>query len=298
MITKQFSIIFSSDPRSGASQISTNPINAGSVFSVVLNNPISIPKEAKSAELLVTKFTGWWTILNITQDFNDTFQFSFTSSSPHYNNGNKYIIKVPQGIYSLPSLANAINLQMASLFPSLPANPITFNADQSTQRVIVVFNIAYMQIEFNIASTMRYLLGFYGDSSSIQVAVSQDIVPNPATFPNGSTVNLVVYANQVANFNTIDSLLVNCAELSGGIGIPTNGRNYNTIANPIINAPVGSQIIYSPVFPDVINIDHLIGRNLTNLTFSLTDQNANPVNTNSEIFSVNCLFRYYLPITD
>ena len=203
---------------------------------------------------------------------------------------------MPQGIYSLPTLANAINLQIVNLYPALPANPITFNADQSTQRVILLFNLAFMQVVFNLSGTMRNLMGFTGTTSQVNIhAVSQDIVPD-ASFPNGSTVGLSVYGNNVANFNTINSLLINCPELACGIGIPTNGQNYNTICNPTINVPVGSQILYAPVFPDVIDISHLIGRSLTNLSFSLTDQNARPVNTNGETYSFNCLFRYFIPM--
>ena len=90
MITKQFSIIFSSDPLSGASNISTSDVNAGSIFTTTLNNPISIPKEAKSAELMVSRANVWWTILNVVKGVNDTFVFRFTAQSPFYNAGNVY----------------------------------------------------------------------------------------------------------------------------------------------------------------------------------------------------------------
>ncbi len=112
---------------------------------------MALPQSAANVEAPPMVLIKFATISNITQDliFNDTFQFSsVTASSPHHNGDNAHALKVPQGIYCLPSLANAINLQMASLFPSLPANPITFKDDQSKQRVIVVINIAFMQIEY------------------------------------------------------------------------------------------------------------------------------------------------------
>ena len=100
-------------------------------------------------------------------------------------------------------------------------------------------------------------------------------------------------ANQVANFNIINSLLVNCPELSQG-GIPINSSQYNTISNPKITVPVGSQIVYQPYNPPILNVDFLIGKKISNLNFSLTDQSNNPVNTNGEQWSVNITFRYTL----
>ncbi len=76
-IMKEFSMTFSSDPLNGAVNISSAPNNAGSSFQVVLNQPLSIPKDAKSAELAVTTFYGWWTILNLS--INLMIRFNFRS---------------------------------------------------------------------------------------------------------------------------------------------------------------------------------------------------------------------------
>jgi hypothetical protein len=199
-IPKEFSLIFSSDPVNGASNLSTGPNNAGSSFQVVLSQPLFIPKEAISAELRVTTFIGWWTILNIIYQFNDMFQFQILSGSSM----GLYSVEVPPGIYSLNSLASAINIQLMNAYPTLPPNPLTFSADQSTQRVIIIFNIAACQVDFSITNSMRNIMGFDGLTSSIQILpqVNQDIIPDIVLFPGGSFVNQSVYANSTAKFNT------------------------------------------------------------------------------------------------
>ena len=108
-----------------------------------------------------------------------------------------------------------------------------------------------------------------------------------------SFVNQSVIANTQAKFNIINSLLVNCAELSGG-GIPVNTGSFNTIASIPITTPVGSQIVYTPFLPPVINVDFLIGKKISNLNFSLTNESNQPINCNGEKWQITVIFKYYL----
>ena len=129
-ITRQFSMLFSSDPVSGAINISNSTIDAGSRFTLNLPYPISIPVMAKSCELFATEFLGWWTMLNIFQGVNDTFVFSIS--------GQTFTCVIPAGIYNLANLASAINRAYSNLTspaPTLPF-PINFLSDDSTQRVV------------------------------------------------------------------------------------------------------------------------------------------------------------------
>jgi hypothetical protein len=148
--------------------------------------------------------------LEFVYQFNDTFQFQILSGA----NAGTYSVEVPAGIYSLNTLANAINIQLLNEYPALPPNPLTFTADQSTQRVIIVFNIANCQVDFSIQYSMRDLLGYTGTASALEVLpqVNQDVIPDPGLFPSGSFVNQAVYANNTANFNTVNYLLVNSPE--------------------------------------------------------------------------------------
>ena len=98
-------------------------------------------------------------------------------------------------------------------------------------------------------------------------------------------INQAVYANQVANFNVIDSLLINCPQLAI-VGIATNGVSRSTICNPTITVPVGQQNVFTPILPPYVDASHLIGQRITNLTFTMTDQDGNPINTNGESWSV------------
>ena len=291
-VEKQFTITFSSDTANGATNVSASPNNAGSAFQVVLSNPIAIPKDAKSAELAVSTFYGYWTIQNIKYNENDMFKFVINAGSV---DAGIYEVQVPAGIYSLPSLSNAIYRQLFNKYPALPVsfNPITFASDESTQRVVIIFNQDGVQVDFTIANSMRYIMGFYGDTTSLQVFVpsenNQDTVPYNSFSVSGQSV----YANQVANFNTILFLLANSPEL-GKNGIATNGNQYNTLSvNPIL-VKVGSQIVNQYVLPQPVDISYLIGQKLTNLSFQLTDQKNRPVNTGGETWSIVCTFKYYI----
>jgi hypothetical protein len=292
-IMRQFSMVFSSDPATGAINISNSSLDAGSRFSVNLPYPISIPVHAKACELHVSEFLGWWTMLNIFLNINDTFIL--------YISGQQYKCIIPPGIYNLSNLSAAIARSYSNIITDPSANPptvaptipfpITFLSDDSTQRVILLFTIANVYVDFTVSRSMRNILGFYG-SNNVYVkngADPQDFVPaNQASFINQSII-----ANQVAQFNIINSLLINCAELSQG-GIPTNTTSLNSIANPKIQTPVGSQIIYEPYNPPTVNADFLIGKKISNLNFSLTDQSGNPVNTNGEMWSCNVSFKYWI----
>ena len=106
-------------------------------------------------------------------------------------------------------------------------------------------------------------------------------------------MNQAVYANQIANFNVIDSLLINSSQL-GASGIATNGNNYYSICNPTITVRVGQQNVYTTTLPAIVDASHLIGKTISNLDFSLTDQRGRPVNTNGEVYSFMVTYQYTL----
>ena len=191
----------------------------------------------------------------------------------------------------MSNLSSAISRAYSNIqpTPTIPF-PIQFLSDDSTQRVVILFIVAGVQVDFTQPQNMRNLLGYFGTNNIYQKAGAdpQDLVPT-----NPSFINQSIIANQVARFNTINSLLVNCPELSQG-GIPINTGSFNTIANVKIGVPPGSQIVYAPFHPPIVNCDFLIGKKVSSLNFSLTDQSNNPVNTNSETYSLNATFKYYL----
>ena len=292
-ITRQFSMVFSSDTTTGAYNVSAGNLNAGSEFSVNLPQPISIPVKAKSCEISVSEFIGWWTMYNIFQDVNDTFKFTMPISGIN----TIYTLVIPPGIYDLSTLGNAIarGYYNQSPAPILGSFPLQFLSDVSTQRVVIAFIIDGVSVDFTVEHNMRNILGFYGSSSvwSAYGQYNQDIIPDPAIYPDGSTIGLSVYANQIASFNRINSLLVNCSQL-GASGIPVNSSAFYTISNPKIQVPVGSQIVYTPFNPPIVNADHLIGRSISNLIFTLTDQSGRAVNTSGDTWSINVNFKYVL----
>ena len=68
-------------------------------------------------------------------------------------------------------------------------------------------------------------------------------------------------------------------------GIPVNNTSIGTIANVLIDVKPGSQINYTPVISTKADASELIGKSKNYLSFRLTDQNRNIVNTNGEYYS-------------
>lgn len=262
--THEIPIIVSSDVAEGAQNKSAD----GSSFEVNLEDPIRIPTNASSVDIIVQEATIWWVIPNIITGVNDTFYIEHLTIP--------YVAVLPQGLYDLSCLQSATEREVVAA--GAPAGLFNFIPDQATQKVVLQINQAGTQIDFTPADTFRDILGF--DSQLVPVA------PSVGFFAQ--------VADNTAAFNTIDFFLIHSDIVPRGIRL--NNTYSQTIAQVLIDTPPGSQIVSRPFNPPPSPAWDLIGAIRKRVKFWLTDNNNNLVNTNNENWSARLLIKYTVPV--
>jgi hypothetical protein len=255
-------LIFSSDVSLGALNVSSD----GSQFSVQLDKSISVPKNAKNVTLEVDSAAIWWTVLNIESGVNDHLRV-FAGAT--WND-----IYIPQGLYDLNSLETALEKAVINL--GLASDLFVIEGDSATQKVVIGFKTAGLQIDFTVTDSPRILLGY-----------NSQFLPSSVT-----TFEEHIYAESVGGFSNITNFLIHSN--IAGQGIPINGIYNSTIAEVKIDAPAGSLINHEPFNPIKIPMNTLAGRNINALRFWLTSQSNKAVNTNGEVWSVRISIKYIL----
>ena len=268
LLKKQFSFFLSSDPESGATNVAAD----GSSFQVNLNSPIMIPPNAVSAELSVIQANVWNDSANISATFENNV-FNFTTN--HSGVPVEYNYVIPDGLYSL----SALNSYLATQFVNsgLPANLITITGDSATQKTILTFLIAGDFCDFTVADSVREILGF--DSR---------VAPNAPQVAGWNE-----FSDDPAQFNRTNSYLIESDIVSEGI--PVNTFNQGIIASVPIDVAPGSQIVYQPRTPLVVDATELIGSTKQQIQVRLLNQSLEQAPTN-EIFSVVINMVYNIPV--
>ncbi len=262
-------LLFNSDPRNGAENISAD----GGSFSVTLETPISIPRDAHNCYLTVQEATAWWTIFNVEEGVNDRIEVT-------YDDGFIVVVHtltLEAGLYDLDHLNAEISREMVAV--SLPDDLFTLVPDSAAQKTVIQFNYSGIRLDLTIPRNFAYLLGF--DERLVPLA-------GPTTgvqYDKGDTT---------ANFNTLDYLTITSDLVSRGL--PTNGKLYGVIAQLLINVPPGSQILSTPFNPPEIPCPELIGEQRKRITFRLTDNINRQVNTQGEFFSCRLVIHFSIPI--
>jgi len=272
-ITYQLPMIFSSDPKDGAANISSD----GSSFTVPLDRPIIVPKDVKYCWVEVQQSTVWNSVPNILTGVNDTFEFTVSATPPGLFDGT-YSIVIDQGVYDVERLGNAINRGLIDAGIPATAYSFTFIGDVATQKVLIQYNNANnepVSINFGINNSFRDLIGF--DSGTY-------------TYPGPTIDGKQLTAQNVAKFNNVEYFLIHSDLVSLGL---RNNSSYSQIISQVpITEDVGHQINYSPFNPPRIPAMELIGQKRNTIKFWLTDQRNKLVNTNSEVFSVRLCINY------
>ena len=266
ILKKKFSMFFSSDPLTGARNVSQD----GSEFSVQLNNPLTIPSNALDCSLSVIQSNIWNTSYNISADFGNNI-FSFVTAETPYS------ITIPDGLYSLSGLNAYLSTQFVNL--GLAANVITLSGDDSTQKTILTFTGVGDYVNFTVPSSVREVLGF--DSRLAPLA-------------GAPSIGYSEFSDNPAAFNRNNSYLITSDLVSNGI--PVNSTSANIISSVPIDSPPGSQIVYSPQNP--LNFDgrELIGSIKNFFSFQLRNQSLQPTPTAGELWSLVILFEYSVPV--
>lgn len=266
IVRKDLTIIFSSDPLTGAQNLSADL----SSFSVALNSPLKIPSSAISCDLAVIGANIWNDAANI---------------SPFYNNNSVWIKKgathilVPdlqEGLYSLDNVQSYIAASLVNL--GYPRDLITLTADNATARVVITIRYTGDGWDFSQPNSIGSILGFL--PSRVLVA----------TVDNQS-----FYGDVPASFNRVNSWLITSDIISNGVPINQNGRGI--IGAVPIQAPPNNESIYDPQNPVWIDATELIGMSKQNFNFQLRDQSLRTVSTN-EIYTFTVCIRYGILMTN
>jgi hypothetical protein len=267
-IPEEISMIVSSDPINGATNISSD----GSYFEVQLQDGLSIPKDALNVNISVEEATIWWSVPNVITGENDKMYITGPDTADVITN---YVITLPQGLYDLSGINSAIARELEIAGAKIDPDPlITLSPDEATQRVQIRFNYATVSIDFQPNDTFRTILGF---NSAIYTPVPN----NPVLAPN------------VAAFNRVNYFLIHSDLTNKGIRF---NNNYNqTIGQVLIDVAPGSQIVSRPFNPARINAQELAGSSRTNLRFWITDDEDRRVNTNNEYWSARVVIHYLRP---
>lgn len=268
-ISEEQSFIFDSDTANGAKNVSSD----GSRFQVVLENSLGIPKNARNVNLSVNSANIWYSTPNIITGVNDKL---YIDGPDKFDVTQTYVITIPQGLYDLSSLNDAIQDQLQNAGAKYDDYPlIDLSANTAEQKVIITLNYIAVIVDFTQSDTFRDILGF---NSQILTTIS---------------VPYNIIADNVARLNQIEYFLIQSDLTNNGIRI--NNRYSGNIARVVIDSPPGSLLVYEPRKPLEINCQNLANSNQSVFTFALTDQNGAAVDTNSELWSVQVTIRYKIP---
>jgi len=262
----EINLIVSSDPSAGAFNRSAD----GAYFEIKLeDNGIQIPSSATQCYLSVEEATVWWTIPNVITGVNDRV---FIQGPPGTTS---YPVTLPQGLYDLTALNNAIENQLENLgASSVPEPIISLSADTASQRVIIRFPFTTSRVDFTQPNTIRDIVGF----------------PSAIFGPYGDAPKNIIGSVTPA-FNTVNYFLLH-SDLTN-LGLRFNSEYSQVVSQILIDKPPGSQILHRPFNPARISCPELIGATRSSIRVWLTNDQNVRVNTNGEYYSARFKIEYY-----
>jgi hypothetical protein len=260
-IKKSFDVNFSSDPANGAVNRSAD----GSTFTVELEgNGLGIPRNATNVNLQVVNSELWWNTPNIVVGQNANFRYTF--------NGTYFTAVIPTGLYSVNTLNDVIDRETSNAgYTGL----FTLEPDVAQGKVQITFKYI-SSIDFSYNQTFGELLGFLPQVYTTTTAGEVIVGPNTAKFSNTS-------------YFLIQSDITNQ-------GLLFNGTYDSIIAKVLITSQPGSQLLYQPVNPTLIDAINLIGDRRRRYQFSLLTNTKERADTNGEYWSVQLRISYYEPV--
>lgn len=267
LVPNQISLIVNSNPADGAKNLSAD----GSTFQVSYEDGgLQIPADALNTTISVQTANIWFSTPNIFTGKNDKMYVTGDNTSGVLTN---FVLIIPRGLYDLPLLNNAIQLQLENQQAKTNPSPlISISADEATAKVNLRFNYANVQVDFRPTDTFRDILGF--NSGLLSVATAPQTIP----------------AQNVAKFNTINSYLIHSDLVNNGIRY--NNIYNQTIGEVLIDVAPQEQINSQPFNPATSDASDLRGVKRNNVSFWLTDENNKLIDTNTEYWGARILIRY------
>ena len=248
LVQKEYSIIFNSND-----SIATplNPTTFNNEYTITLNNGIGVPASARTCSVGLIGAKVWNYDQNIRAP-NNKFYFKPDAGSPFV------FITIPAGYYGLSELSSQIALQLQ--LAGYPSDLFNFQGDSATQRVVITFNYAGTQIDFNPDDSIRTILGF-----------------DPRLSPPAlSTVGQPDVSDGIAIFNSVNTFLISCPALCDD-GININSIGASILGEVDVTAPPNNLISFQPNQVAWIDVPGLIGSNRSDITFKLLNEIASDV---------------------
>jgi hypothetical protein len=201
--------------------------------------------------LACTNFTFINDFTNIETGVNDTIHYTDDAKTL-----NKYVITIPEGNYGLSDLTNFLDEFQLANAPNLAIFTLTPN--YATGKIGILFNTAAYWVEFPATGPFD-LLGF----------TTGQTVPDVVLVPGGSTINMVEYGPNQADFNTVT--LVRLATSITHQSIMGINRSGVIIQSP----PISDPLTINSYEPTHINrVEILIGGKLNSISLNCYDQNG------------------------
>jgi hypothetical protein len=257
-----------------SSNISFGAINKsslGSTFSVSYPQPINIPPNAKNIQVWCHSLGAYYTFPNISTAKNNN-KIYFTDDVANYE---KYVITIPNGLYSVDLLSDAVSyaLNQSGFSPSL----FSFSGDLATGKVILSYDTAGYAVYMKTGQSPYVLLGFNAEqkipASGYSTSTSQYTAPN------------------VADFGSLESITLQCSLVNTAYN---NGKTSNVLASIPIEVSAGQNIVYNPSNLIKVDAPNLAGSTISLITFVLGDQNAIPLDMADEDYSLRVVIHYEL----
>jgi hypothetical protein len=276
---EEISFLVSSNPSLGASNVSPD----GSQFSVVLDQGgLFIPSEALAVRVSVPSAEIWWTVFNISAKIGNNKFYVFGDNDA--GGTQLFTLTLADGLYDLSNLNATILSELESegartiSTGTTPLPLLNLQANTATQRVIVRLNYGNVRVEW-LPDSPFTICGF-------DVNTTTEVPP-------GSAAPINIPGDTEAKFNTISSFLLHSSIVQQGLRL--NSTFNQTIASVQIDVAPGSQINYQPFSPAEVFDASLSGGRINLMTFWLTDQNNNPVDTAGEYFALRLSIKFSLP---
>ena len=246
--------------------------NDGSTFSMNLQPPLVVPKDAEPM-IEVVEATAWHTAENIKAGVNDVFKVSFANVSSNA----VQTMTFPPGIYNLTSLNLRLSHFLIDL--GLDSQTLKFVGVQATSSLLLhaTPDAASGNITVNFTDATMSMRSFLGFENNPSVTFTQE----------GSAT-----ANNTAKFDSIQYYVLECMGFNVSGSYKEDGNsNSSAIAVIVPDVQPSQQILYRPHHPLKLHAN-IAGGTVSRLEFRLCDHLHQPVNTNDEYYSARIRITY------
>jgi hypothetical protein len=278
----------------------------GSKFTVELDQPLTIPREAENIQLAVLGASVWWNTINIVEDGINNVFMMYVNTRDQPAPGSVGFTPVPTlhnvtlraGLYDVEAVYDAIVafLIAANVDPLRAQTCIRLWPDNVRDRIclqlsgsnegqggIVQYPIYMM---FNAGCFWETLFGFDPNIIPYEAGTNSPAFPVPTV--------MVYVATNPADVNPVDYFVVH-SDLTAK-GHLFNGKYQQIVAQvPIKGVRPGTQITYVPNVAPRCDAQNLAGIDLKSFRMWLTDQVGLPVETSGKLWSVRMAITYVVP---